>query len=394
MAILHRLKQAALKTTQPGLYGDGGGLLLQITRSPRGHANRSWLFRFRLNGKRREMGIGPLHTIGLKDARERAAELRRTVYRGVDPIEQRRRDRAAKAIEIQKAMTFDQCAQTYARSHSAKWAPKHATQWTTSIARFVSPRLGKLPIGEIDTSLVIKTLESIWHEKPETASRVRQRIEAVLAWATVRGLRTGDNPARWTGHLDQLLPSKRELQPVEHFAALPHAQIPGFLAKLRQRSGATERLIEFIVLTAARKGEALGARWDEIDGTIWTIPPERMKSARQHRVPLSPRAMEILDEMRAIRQDDHVFPGARGSVIGETTVRLALARMGFAATVHGFRSSFRDWCGERTNFSREVAEMCLAHAVGNRVEQAYARADLLEQRRRVMNAWAEYCVYA
>ena len=390
MARLHKLNQASLKITEPGLYGDGGGLWLQVTTSPLGHANRSWLFRFRLGGRRREMGLGAIHIVGLKEARERASELRRIVYRGSDPIAQRREERTSRAIETTKAMTFDECASAYAAAHSSKWSRKHCHQWTTSISEFVSPIIGKLPVAAIDVALIIRVLEPIWREIPETASRTRQRIEAVLGWATVRGFRSGDNPARWTGHLDKLLPARRELDPGEHLAALPHAEVPAFLAKLRARDGAIERMIEFTILTAVRKGEALGARWDEFNGDVWVIPKERMKARQEHRVPLSPRILEILTEMRAIRQNEFVFPGPRGATVGDSTVRATLARMGLASTLHGFRSSFRDWCGEQA-FPREIAELCLSHAVGNRVEQSYARSDLLDQRRRLMDAWADYC---
>jgi integrase len=371
------------------MYGDGGGLWLQITKGTAGHANRSWIFRYGRNGKRREMGLGPVHITGLKAAREKAAELRKLVYEGHDPIEQRKAERAVQAAATARAVSFDECAAAYAKAHGPKWTAKHASQWAVSLAKHAT--FGKLPVQEVDTALVVKALEKIWHDKPETASRTRQRIEAVLDWATVRGYRTGENPARWNGYLQKLLPSRRELLPTEHFAALPYRDVPDLMATLREHSGVRERALEFLILTASRSAEARGARWAEIDNKIWTIPGKRMKSGKPHRVPLSPRALAIIEQMQLVRRNEYVFPGAQRESLTEHPMRDLLKRWGLTTTVHGFRSSFRDWCREQTGYPREVAEQALAHTVGDQTERAYARSDLLEHRRRLMAAWAEYC---
>jgi integrase len=390
--MLHRLTQADLRRTAPGLYADGGNLYLQITVNGK-NVNRSWIFRFAINGKRRDMGLGAVHTIGLKDARAKAAELRKVVYEGRDPIAERDAQTAALAAATAKRATFDYCATSYSRAHSPKWSAKHAYQWSSAMTRFASPVLGKLPIDVIDVGLVVKVLEPIWHERPETASRLRGGMESVLAWATVRGFRQGDNPARWTNHLEELLPSRREILPVEHFAALAYRDVPGLMAKVRKRNGITERALEFLTLTASRSGEVLGARWDEIDlaERVWTIPAERMKGRREHRVPLGDRALAILGELSLCRRNQFLFPSERRGNLGESPMRELLKRLGYKTTVHGMRSAFRDWCGEHTNFPREICEAALAHAVGNKVEQAYRRGDALEKRRALMNAWANFC---
>ena len=390
--MLHKLTQADLRRTTPGLYADGGNLYLQVTVNGDSVA-RSWIFRFAIDGKRREMGLGAVHTFGLKDARAKAAELRKLVYEGRDPIAERDAQRAARAAASAKRRTFDECVASYSRAHSPKWSAKHAYQWGSAMTRFASPVLGKLPVDIIDVSFVVRVLEPIWHERPEVASRLRGAIESVLAWATVRQFRSGDNPARWTNHLEELLPSRREILPVEHFAALAYRDVPGLIAKLRERSGIVGRALEFLILTASRSGEVLGARWDEIGlaERVWTVPAERMKSRREHRVPLCDRALAILNEMKLYRRNGFVFPSERRENLGESPMRELLKRLGYKATIHGMRSAFRDWAGEQTNFAREVCEAALAHAIGNKVEQAYRRGDALEKRRRLMEAWADFC---
>jgi integrase len=390
--MLHKLTAADLRRTAPGLYADGGNLYLQVTVNG-DNVSRSWIFRFGINGKRRDMGLGAVHTVGLKDARAKATELRKLVYEGRDPIAERDAQKAALAAATAKRMTFDECAASYSRAHSPKWSAKHSFQWSSAMTRFASPILGKLPVDVIDVGLVVKVLEPIWHERPETASRLRGGIESVLAWATVRGFRQGDNPARWTNHLEELLPSRREILPVEHFAALPYREVPGLVQKLRALDGVRERALELLILCASRAGEILGARWDEIDlaDRIWTVPAERMKGRREHRIPLCHRAIAILDEMKLCRRNDFVFPGDRRENMGETPMRELLKRLGYKTTVHGMRSAFRDWAGEQTNFPREVCEAALAHVVGNGVEQAYRRGDALEKRGRLMQAWADFC---
>jgi integrase len=390
--MLHRLTQADLRRTAPGLYADGGNLYLQITVNGE-NVSRSWIFRFAISGKRREMGLGAVHTIGLKDARAKAAELRKLVYEGRDPIAERDAQKAALAAATAKRATFDECASSYSRAHSPKWSAKHAYQWSSAMTRFASPILGKLPVDVIDVSLVVKVLEPIWHERPETASRLRGGIESVLAWASVRGFRQGDNPARWNGHLQELLPSRRDILPVEHFAALAYREVPGLVQKLRAFDGGRERALELLILCASRAGEILSARWDEIDlaERLWVIPASRMKGGKEHRIPLCDRAIAILEAMKLCRRNDFVFPGDRRENMGESPMRELLKRLGYKTTVHGMRSAFRDWAGEQTNFPREVCEAALAHVVGNGVEQAYRRGDALEKRRRLMQAWAKFC---
>jgi integrase len=392
VGMLHKLTQADLRRKDAGLYADGGNLYLQISLNG-DNVNRSWIFRFAISGKRREMGLGAVHTIGLKDARAKAADLRKLVHEGRDPIAERNAQKAALAAATAKRVTFDECAASYSRAHSPKWSAKHSFQWSSAMTRFASPILGKLPVDVIDVGLVVKVLEPIWHERPETASRLRGQIENVLAWASVRGFRQGDNPARWNGHLQELLPSRRDILPVGHFAALPYREVPGLVQTLRDLDGGRERALELLILCASRAGEILGARWDEIDFAerLWVIPASRMKGGKEHRVPLCERAIAILEGMKLCRRNDFVFPGDRRENMGESPMRELLKRLGYKTTVHGLRSSFRDWCGECTNFPREICEAALAHVVGNGVEQAYRRGDALEKRRRLMAAWAEYC---
>jgi integrase len=391
-------KRAALMTARqaetirkPGFHAAGGvsGLYLQVTAG----AGRSWVFRFSFGGRRRDMGLGSFEVIGLAEAREMAAAARRQILAGTDPVEQRRGARDQARLDAAKAMTFREAAERYIAAHEAAWRSVHARQWPTTLATHVYPVLGRLPIGAIDTALVMKTLEPIWHEKTETANRVRSRVEAVLDWAAARGYRSGENPARWRGHIANLLPRRSKVQPVIHYAALPYRELGGFVAELRQREGIAARALEFLVLTASRTSEVLGARWDEIDmaARLWTIPGKRMKSAREHRVPLSQAAMAIVEKMAAIRSSEYIFPGRNGA-LGPVTLRRALAATGRRdLTTHGFRSSFRDWCAELTQFPHEVAEMALAHAVGNEVERAYRRGDLFEKRRQLADAWAKFC---
>jgi integrase len=382
------------KAKRPGMYADGGGLYLRVTHS----GTKNWVFRFMLNGRPRWMGVGPLHTIGLAEARNRAAGFRLQRHDGVDPIERRRAERLQGRLDAAKAMTFKESAALYVASHRAGWRnPKHAAQWQATLATYAEPVMGGLSVQAIDTALVLKVLEPIWTVKPETAGRVRGRMESILDWAKVRGYRAGENPARWRGHLDKLLPARSKVQRVEHHAALPYAELPGFLVSLREQQGIAARALEFAIMTAARTGEVIGARFGEMDllDKTWTLPAARMKSGREHRVPLSPRALAILKEMQVHRHADDafVFPGAkRGRPLSNMTFLMLLRRMGRSnATTHGFRSSFRDWVAERTNFPAEVAEMALAHAVSDKTVAAYNRSDLFERRRRLMSAWATFC---
>lgn len=385
------------KAKQAGMYGDGGGLYLRVT--PDGTKN--WVFRFMLNGRPRWMGMGPLHTVSLAEARKRAAEHRLRSLDGIDPIDARRAERLQKRLDDARAMSFKECAEASINAHRAGWRnAKHAAQWTATLATYAYPVMGELSVQAVDTAIVLKVLEPIWTLKPETASRVRGRVEAVLNWASAREYRQGENPARWRGHLDKLLPARAKVRKVEHHAALPYAALPSFLVSLREQEGVAARALEFTILTAARTGETLGAWWTEIDFAekVWTVPAGRMKAGKEHRIPLSARAVAILEEMRAHRGPDggpvdgFVFPGGKiGKPLSNMAFLMLLRRMACGdLTAHGFRSSFRDWASERTNFPSDVAEMALAHAISGKVEAAYRRGDLFDKRRRLMDAWAEF----
>jgi integrase len=342
------------------------------------------------------MGLGATHTVGLVEAREKARECRRLRLDGVDPIEARRAARSQARLDAAKAMTFKDCAERYIASHKAGWRnPKHAAQWPSTLATYVYPIFGSLPVQAIDVGLVLKALEQLWTTKPETAGRVRGRIEAVLDWATARGYRQGENPARWRGHLQNLLPKKSKVRRVKHHAALPYSEIAAFMLELQQQNGVSARALEFAILTAARTGEVIGTVWSEINlaERLWTLPGERMKAGKEHRVPLSEAAVAILKEMQQIRFGDFVFPGAKaGRPLSNMAFLMLLRRMGRDdLTAHGFRSTLSDWCSERTNFPAEVREMALAHAVSDKVQAAYRRGDLFQKRRQLMEAWARFC---
>jgi integrase len=356
---------------------------------------KGWIFRFGENGRLHDMGLGPAHTISLARARELARECRELRLQGIDPIAHRQASLAAKRASEARAMTFKQCAEGYMASHEDAWRnARHRAQWRNSLARYVYPAFGELPVAAIDTGLVLKVIEPLWKIRTETASRVRGRIESILDWAKVRNFRSGENPARWRGHLDHLLPKKSKLRKVKHYAALPYTEVGAFMERLRQQTGIGARALEFTILTAARSGGTVGATWSEInlETRTWTIPGSRMKAGGEHRVPLSDAAIALLKDMCAIRHSEFVFPGARsGRPLSNMPMATVLRRIRRDVTVHGFRSSFRDWAAERTSFAREVAEMALAHAIPNAVEAAYRRGDLFEKRRRLMDAWADYC---
>ncbi len=380
------------KLKEPGRYGDGHGLYLQVMSA----TNRSWLLRFERGGRERWLGLGPLHTINLDEARERARKARQQLLDGVDPIEHRKAARATQALAEAKAVTFKEAARQYFDAHERKWKnAKHRAQFLSTLEAYAYPIIGRLPVAAIDTGLVLKVIEPIWNEKTETASRVRGRIESVLDWATVRGYRTGDNPARWKGHLGEVLPARGQIQKTNHHAALPYTEIGGFVAALRQREGVAARALEFTILTAARTNEVIGALWDEIDfaAKVWTVPAGRMKASKEHRVPLSDRALEILRDLPRETGNAFVFIGPRkGGGLSNMAMAAVLGRMDCTdITVHGFRSTFRDWAAERTNYPNHVVEMALAHTVGDKVEAAYRRGDLFDKRRRLMAEWAKYC---
>lgn len=387
---------AVSRAKEPGMYCDGGGLFLRV--GPTGA--RSWVFRYMLARKRRDMGLGPLHAFSLAEARTRAQECRKLLADGIDPLAAREAARDAARVEAARAISFRQCAEAYIEAHAPGWKnAKHGDQWRNTLAAYAYPVIGELPVNTVDTGLVMKVLEPVWSTKTETASRVRGRMEAVLDWATVRGHRQGDNPARWRGHLDHLLPARSKVQRVEHHAALPYEEIGDFMAELRRQGGTSAKALEFLILTATRTSETIGVTWAEIDfaAKAWTIPADRMKAGREHRVPLSPRAVDLLTEMKKTGQGDaYVFPGPKPkSSLSNMALLALLKRMGRTdLTAHGFRSTFRDWCAERTSFPRDVAEMALAHAIGDKVEAAYRRGDLYEKRTRLMEAWATYCATA
>jgi integrase len=379
------------RANERGYYGDGGGLYLLV--GPTGA--KSWVFRFRDAGRLREMGLGPLHTIGLAEARGRAQNCRRERLDGRDPIEARRAERTAARLDAAKAMTFKQCGVAYIAAHEAGWRnPKHRAQWRSTLEAYVYPMFGDLPVKAVDVGLVMRAIEPIWTKKPETASRVRGRVESILDWATARGYRQGENPARWKGHLENLLPQKNKVRRVEHHAALPYPALAEFMAELRQQEGIAARALEFAILTVARTGEVIGAKWSEIDleARLWTVPAERMKAGREHRVPLNDPAVAILIAMREVWDGNFVFPGGKARrPLSNMAFLMLLRRMRRGdLTAHGFRSTFSDWCSERTNFPAEAREMALAHTVSDKVEAAYRRGDLFQKRRQVMDAWARY----
>lgn len=377
----------------PGMHFVGGVDGLALAVAPSGA--RSWILRVMVGGKRRDMGLGGFPDVTLAGARTAAREAKDKIRKGIDPIEEARAARSTLAAARASALTFEQAASAYLTVRDAEWKnAKHAAQWRNTLETYAYPVMRGILVRDIESSHVLRVLEPIWLEKTETATRVRGRIECVLDWAMARGYRPkGDNPARWRGHLDKLLARPGKVAKVEHHAALPYANAAEFLAELREIGGMGARALEFTILTAARSGEVRGATWDEIDRAeaVWTIPGERMKAGREHRVPLSPEALAILEALPRIGGCNLVFPSAKGSPLSDMTLTAVLRRMGRSITVHGFRSTFRDWAAERTNYPRDVAEMALAHAIGDKVEAAYRRGDLFEKRRRMMREWAKFC---
>jgi integrase len=384
------------KITAVGKHKDSGGLYLQVTEGEAGIA-KSWLWRFTspVTRKERTMGLGPYPDVSLAGARKLRDKGKALVLNGVDPIDAREQQKSAASAD---KPSFDDCAQRYIQAHEAGWRnAKHRQQWANTLRDYASPVFGSMPVEAISTECVLEALRPLWLKKPETASRVRQRTERVLAWAAVHGYRHGDNPARWRDHLDHLLPPPAKVRRVAHHAALAYADVPAFMARLGERTDIASKALAFTVLTACRTNEVLGAIWDEIDweARIWTIPAARMKAGRGHRVPLSDSAMALLRHMASIRANEFVFPSldkrSRGP-LSNMAMTMVLRRMGLGAfTVHGFRSAFRDWCGEETGFPREICEAALAHALRDKTEAAYRRGDALERRRKLMEAWTSYC---
>ena len=363
-----------------GRHSDGGGLYLLVDA---GGAKR-WLFIFRFDGKQKEMGLGGVQSVRLARARELAVEARALVADGKNPIQERR------ALRV--VPTFGETADALVADLSPQWRnPKHKAQWAMTLTHYAEP-LRARPVDQITTEEVFRVLKPLWETKPETASRLRGRMERVLDAAKVKGFRSGENPARWRGHLDHLLPRRQKLSRGHH-AALPYADLPAFMAELRARKAIAARALEFTILTAARSGEVRGAHWPELDLTtrIWAVPAERMKAGREHRVPLCSRAVAILEDMKKLRVGDYVFPGGKATKgLSDGGMERVLDRMSRPVTVHGFRSTFRDWVSEETEHPREIAEAALAHIFGDSTERAYRRGDALEKRRRLMEDWAQY----
>lgn len=383
---------AVARMKAPGVYSDGLGLYLQV--GPTGA--KSWLFRYMRQGKAREMGLGPVHTVSLSEARVRAGEHRRTLLDGRDPLEERRKEREAVAIADASTSTFRECAEALITAMRPGWRnAKHAAQWSSTLQTYAYPIVGDLPVSAVDTGLVLRIIETLWLEHPETATRLRSRVERVLDYATTRGFRSGDNPARWRGHLDNLLPKRTQVAKVEHHPALPFAEVGAFMKALRAIEGTAARALEFTILTAARTSEVTRMQWAEVDKAagVWTVPGERMKAGREHRVPLSVPTLAVLEGMSDLAHGAWVFPGQRGEgPLSNMSMLMLLRRMKREdITVHGFRSTFRDWVAERTNYPRDLAEMALAHTISDKVEAAYRRGDMFDKRRRLMDAWAAFC---
>jgi integrase len=385
-----KLTDRAIKNAmENGILHDGEGLRLQV----RG-GKKSWTFRYQIDGRSRDMGLGSYPDVSLADAREKAGDARKLARQGADPIEARKVADAASAKPT--GMTFDQCCEAYVEAHKTGW--KHAKtpkRWLATCTRYASPVIGKKLVADITGDHIHAILKGIWMEKHETAITLRGRLEAVLDWAAVKGYRDGANPAMWRGNLKHLLPSPkqvRKVKPVEHHAALPWQEVPAFMRELRGRDGFAARALEITVLCATRTMETLAAERLEIQGDIWTVPPERAKTSKPHRVPLSKQAASIFDGLPVVDGGRHLFPGKKkGKPLSGMAMEMLLRRMKSDVTVHGFRSTFRDWVAEQTSFPREIAEMALAHTVGSEVERAYRRSDLLEKRRALMQAWADFC---
>ena len=378
------------RLVKPGRYGDGGNLYLMV----RPNGSRAWLIRFTLPGQKpREMGLGSEADVTLSQARELAQQARKLIQAGSDPIQARTEARQA---AVGQGMTFQDVGDLYIKTHEESWRnSKHRAQWRSTLEAYAYPRIGARPVSRVTVGDIMAVLKPIWREKPETASRLRGRIESILDHATARGWRTGENPARWKGHLANLLPTRRLEDAVTHFAALPWQECPAFMQSLAAQEGTAAQALRFTILTAARTSMVTGLTWEEIDlaGKVWTVPKERMKTGKEHRVPLSSSAMHILQGLHTpeVQPDQHVFPGGKpNSGLSNMAMTSVLRRMKVKVTVHGFRSSFRDWCSEVTNYPREVAEAALAHVVGDKVEAAYRRGDLFLRRASMMAKWDSY----
>jgi integrase len=373
------------KLKAPGYHADGGGLHLQVSQA----GGKSWIFTYRFAGSAREMGLGSLQRVSLAEARDERDKCNRLLREHVDPIEHRRKERAAAVLKAHGTITFTEATDKYLTAHRAEWSPKHFKQWQGTLTQYAMPELGKLLVSDIATAHVVRALEPIW--PTVNAERLRGRIESVLDWAAVHGYRQqGDNPARWRGNLDHLLAKPSRSRKREHHAALPYAEMPEFMAKLRKQQGAPARALEFCILTAGRTNEVRRATPAEIDhaNKIWTVPADRMKTRKEHRVPLCKRAIELT----GMGDGAYLFRGQTAQSIASMAMSRMLERLGYGhVSVHGMRSTFRDWAAERTNYPNHVVEMALAHTIGSAVEAAYRRGDLFDKRRALMDAWSQFC---
>jgi integrase len=409
MALTLKKVAKLVRKGERGRHSDNGGLdgVKGLRLVVAGKNAAHYELRFQLHGRVRWMGLGSARTFTLDQVRQRAKAARQLLTDKIDPLDTRRAERANEKLAAVKTLTFGEAAQQYFDQNEAKWRnPKHRAQFIGSLRVYVFPIIGDLPVAALDTGLVLKVLEqklpaargapsgSLWATRTVTANRVRNRIETVLAWAGARGYRTGDNPARWTGHLDAVLPGRGEIAKVEHHPALPYRQLPAFLADLHLREGSAARALELAIFTAARTGEVIGATWNEIDlgEAVWTVPANRIKGGIEHRVPLSGPALDLLRALPTEDGNPHVFVGPRAGGLSTAALNSVLQRMGQSEiTVHGFRSTFRDWAAEQTNYAREVAERALAHKLKDQSEAAYARTDHFNKRRRLMADWARFC---
>jgi integrase len=396
----YQLVATKLKSLPVGMHSDGGGLFLQVTKGVGGELRRSWILRFRspVTLKRREMGLGRWEVVDLAVARSLADEARRLVPQGIDPIEQRGQRKKQAAEAAARAITFKEAADRCLASKQAGWRSAKSVQgWKNTIDNYAAPIIGHLPVQNVDVGLVMKVLEPIWEQKPETARRLRIRLQQVLSWASARGFRTGPNPAIWGGHLENLLASPRKIRKVKHHSALPYVKVPQLMAELAKREGLSARALEITILNATRTSETINAKWSEfdLDAATWSIPAGRMKAGVAHRIPLSDASIKILRKLRRTNPDgDYVF-ASRGAPLSNMAMAMLLPHvLTEKVTVHGFRSTFRIWAAEQTSYAREIAEAALAHAVQSAVEAAYRRTDLFERRRELMREWADYCYRA
>lgn len=388
-------KLSALKVksiTESGWYSDGRGLYLQVSKT----GTKSWVYRYQIDGRERRCGLGSFLDVSLEQARRSAEACRQLRLENIDPIEHKRQLASQRRSDEAFAVTFKECAIAYINSHKAGWKnPKHEMYWRNTLETYSFPTIGNMSVNEIQTQQVLKVLEPIWMSKTETATRVRQRIENILDWAKVRGYRGGENPALWRGHLDKLLPKRVKIQKVRHFPAMPYLELPEYFQKLRNTETLAAKALAFIILNASRVGEVKAAKYSEVSlqDAVWTIPEERMKAHREHRVPLCAESIQIVKELQNYRVDDYLFPSIKkGKNISDAAILKLLKQDYPNLTVHGFRSTFRDWCAEMTNYPRELAESALAHVLKDQTEAAYQRGDLLLKRRKLMESWASYCI--